>query len=650
MKTKRLIMSALVLLALGITACNNQPAPDGGSSNTPSQSSNDGGSDSSGQAQGHVHTFGAAWRTNETHHWHVCTGTLENGQACTERSGYAEHDWSVVEIVTPPGKTTPGQKKISCSVCRRAKFETMDPTGDQPPVEGNFTFNETALNTPQEIHTSSQRAYLNYSGDYYNISESQLTNFGMSGRQNNSAPEEVQLSWTYTAPTGKSALSYYVEFSQKSDLSDCLQTNTTNTTSIKFRNAYVGDNYFKVYALLSDGTMENSQIKVFKVNTQAPRNIYAGNMPNVRDIGGRTTYAGGKIKQGLIYRGAGNKFDNSSQVNDECKDVLLNQLKLKTEINVANGTTNNLNLNGVTVKNCFMDYGTAKSDQGVGGNGVPYSNMSRNAEKLRMVMDIFADSNNYPAFFHCRIGTDRTGIVGITLNGLLGVPFNEVIQDYLLSNFAPIDGQRYPHKHANSTDSNGDDPAKYIDEILAMPGKNFQEKTVNALLSIGVSMSTINSIIDNMTEGNKAQLPNTAKVGKGSSLSSTGSRKTDSDYNHPEVYYQIGTNGTVTYNTTTTAGEKNIVVYLGSTNYSNSTKLADVISLKIDGTEQTIVDKTLYKAGFGTTPQNSRTAYMFQILGKYSLTAANHSFVITSKNGSFNVATIAVFDYVTEAA
>ena len=646
-------MSALVLLALGITACNFNPAPSGDdSSDGVSESSNDGDSTSSAQAQGHVHTFDRAWRTNETHHWHACTSKLEDGSACTEKGSYAEHDWSEISIVTPPGPTTPGQKKISCSVCKRAKFETMDPTGDQPVTQGNFTFDETALNTPQEIHTSNQKAFLNYSGDYYNISSSQLSNYGMSGNQNISAPEKVSLSWTYTAPTGKKAASYYVVYGQKSDLSDGFQTSTTNTTSISFYNAYIGDNYFQVFCILNDGTMESSPIKTFKVTTQAPRNIYAGNMPNVRDIGGRTTYAGGKIKQGLIYRGAGNKFDNSSQVNEECKNVLLNQLKLKTEINVANSTTNNLNLTGVEVKNCFMDYGEApRPDQGnVGGNGVPYSNMSRNAERIRMVMDIFADSNNYPTFFHCRIGTDRTGIVGVTLNGLLGVPFNEVIQDYLLSNFAPINGQRYPHKHANSTDSNGDDPAKYIDEILAMPGKNFQEKTVNALLSIGVSMNTINRIIDNMTEGNKAELPNTAKVGKGSGLSSTGSKKTGSNYNDPDVYYQISTGGTVTFSTSTTAGEKNIVVYLGSTNYSNDTKLADVISLKIDGSTQTIVDKTLYKAGFGTTPQNSRTAYMFQILGKYNLSAANHSFVIESKSGSFNVATIAVFDYVTETA
>ena len=642
MKTKTLIMSALALLAMTVTGCNTDPGQGGneGSSSSSSESSS-----SSARQEEHTHTWSINWSVDENYHWHPCRGFV-NGVACTEQGSKAAHVWNEGEVLVRPRATTPGKIRYTCTVCTYQKTEEIPPTGGE--ANPGFAFYDNELNTPQEIHTTNQKNYLNYSGDYYNITESVLTSFGASGRQNNSAPNPVVVRWDFEAPEGKTVKNFVFTYSQYSDLSNSYTISgiSANATQVSFCNAYLGDNYFKVTANFTDNSNLASEVKIFKVATQAPRNIKAGNMPNVRDMGGRTTYAGGKIKQGLIYRGAGNKFDNSSNISDECKSVLLDQLKIKTEINVANSTTNNLNLSGVTVKNCYMDYGQGKSDQGVGGNGVPYSNMSRNAERVRMVLDILADSNNYPAFYHCRIGTDRTGIVGITLNGLLGVPFNETIQDYLLSNFAPIDGQRYPHKHANSTDSNGDDPAKYIDEILAMPGKNFQEKTVNALLSIGVSMNTINSIIDNMTEGNKAELPNTAKVGKGNDLSSTGSKSTNNNYEHPSVYYTINTNGTVSYTATTTAGQKDVVVYLGSTNYSNQTKLADVISLRIDGTEQTIVDKTLYKAGFGTTPQNNRTAYMYQILGKFNLSAASHSFVITSKSGSFNVATIAVFDHV----
>ena len=100
----------------------------------------------------------------------------------------------------------------------------------------------------------------------------------------------------------------------------------------------------------------------------------------------------------------------------------------------------------------------------------------------------------------------------------------------------------------------------------------------------------------------------------------------------------------------TTAGEKDIVIYLGSSDSSDSTKLASCITLKIDGKEQTIVDKTLFKAGFGTTQQNRRTGYMFNLLGKYNLTAGNHTITISVKSGSFNLGTICVFDHVAPSA
>ena len=514
--------------------------------------------------------------------------------------------------------------------------------------EISFTFDEDALNTPQEIHTTDQTNYLNFSEPYYSIDGTDLNGFnatGSSGGYSNPnpaltkvswAPKAVSVSWDYVVPNGKTLSKYQLEYSQYEDLSDSYVVEGTTANSVSFVNPYLGDNYFRVIANFTDGTQETSAIKIFKVDTQAPRNLDVGNMPNCRDVGGRTTYAGGKIRQGLIYRTAGNKFDNSSSVNQDCKDVLLNQLKVKTELNVSNKTTNNVYLSGTNVIDAFMDYGN-----------VPYSNLARNAEKVRQAMDVFADEDNYPVFFHCRIGTDRTGITGVMLNGLLGVPFNEVIQDYCFSNFSPIDNQRYPGK---TPDDNGDDIKKYIDEILAMPGNNFQEQTINSLLTIGVSSETINAIIDNMTIGPKASVPTTGKIGKGALLTSTGTTKTGSGYDNPDTYYQITTYQQVSYSTQLTEGDKDIVVYMGYTgtvNTSTSTLLKDRIVLKIDGVEKTISnDKNLWTAGFGTTKNLGRTGYMFNILGCYNLSAGQHTITISIKNsGTFNVASICVFDH-----
>ncbi len=503
-----------------------------------------------------------------------------------------------------------------------------------PETAGEFTFDETALSIPQEIHTADQKKYLNLNKEYYHITADDLTSCNAMGNSNKSAPNKVTVSWNFGAPTGKTVSKFQLVYGQKSDLSDGLTVEGTTAKSVSFYNPYLGDNYFKVIANFSDGSKQESAIKTFKVDGQAPRNLYAGNMPNVRDTGGRTTYAGGKIKQGLIYRGAGNKFDNRSGIDSECQNILKNVLKIKTEINVANSTSNNLGISTITLKNCFMDYGAT-----------PYSNLARNAERIRQVMDILADESNYPVFYHCRIGTDRTGITGMMINGLLGIPFNEVFQDYTFSNFAPIDGQRYPNK---PSDPNGDDPAKYIDEILAMPGTTYQEQTFNALLSIGCKAETLNKIINFMTEGSKATFPGTEKVASGNDLTSDGTKKTTSDYTAPAVYYQCGSGKKASMTKTFTAGEKDVVVYLGSTDSSNSTKLSDRITLKIDGTAQTLATtKTLYTAGFGETQQNHRTGYMFNLLGKYNFAAGEHTVEISVKSGTFNIGTIAVFDHVT---
>ena len=610
-----------------VSSSTSSEKPSSGPSSFPSSSQ------SEFEPEEHEHDWATEWSSDVDYHWHKCNEPL-GGAACMEVNAKAAHTWDNGTVTKEPGAYSTGIKTYKCTVCQFTKTEVIPATGGGE-TTGSFTFNETALNTPQEIHTANQKKYLNLDKEYYHITSSDLSSCSANGNTNASTPNKVTVSWTYTAPEGKTLSKFQLLYGQRSDLGDAYTIDGTTAQSLSFYNPYLGDNYFKVIANFSDGTKEASEVKVFKVDTQAPRNLSAGNMPNVRDMGGRTTYAGGKIKQGLIYRGAGNKFDNRSSVNDECKNVLTKQLKIKTEINVANSTSNNLNFSGINVQNCYMDYGAT-----------PYSNLARNAERVRQVMDILADETNYPVFYHCRIGTDRTGITGMMIGGLLGIPFNEVFQDYCFSNFAPIDGQRYPNK---PSDPNGDDPAKYIDEILAMPGANYQEQTYNALLSIGVPAEKLNKIIDFMTEGPKADLPG-GVVGKGDSLSSTGTKKTSTDFKNPATYYECGKGKQATLTAEFSEGEKDVVVYLGSTDSSDSTKLASCISLKIDGEEQTIVDKTLFKAGFGTTQQNGRTGYMFNLLGKYEFEEGQHQITVSVKSGTFNLGTIAVFDHVAPSA
>jgi len=74
------------------------------------------------------------------------------------------------------------------------------------------------------------------------------------------------------------------------------------------------------------------------------------------------------------------------------------------------------------------------------------------------------------------IGTDRTGVFSILLEKLLGVKEEDVIRDYLFSNFGAIGSKRELTKYKLITAS----LAKY-------PGKTEAERTQNYLLAIGVN-------------------------------------------------------------------------------------------------------------------------------------------------------------------
>ena len=511
-----------------------------------------------------------------------------------------------------------------------SSINSENPSSTQ--VQGDFSIT-TDLTETKEIHTADQLRYLQFEREYYTINGNDLNGFNARGNTNVSEPLPVKIEWDFD-DDDESFSHYSLVFGQKADLSDGYEVKGSKAKSIDLYNTYLGTNYFKLVANYKDGSTVESDIKTLKVTEQAPRNLRVGNMPNCRDMGGRTTYAGGKIKQGLIYRTSGSRFDNRTESDQAAKDVLLNELKVKTEINVANSQTNNVNLPGTTVKDCYMAYGS-----------VPYSNLARNSVRIRQVMDILADETNYPVFYHCRIGTDRTGITGVMIGGLLGIDFNEIIQDYCFSNFAPIDNQRYPGK---TPDNNGDDIKKYIDELINLPGSNFQEKVYLALRMIGVPAAQLDKIIDIMTEGTKAQIPASFKVGADSDLTSSANKQTSSDFKAPASYYSVSANGTVSYKTTVTSGLKDVILYLGSTQSittSTSTKLSACLTLKIDGTEQTISNtKNLWQAGFGSTQQDSRIGYMFNVLGTYEFTAGEHTVEIAVKSGTFNIASITIAD------
>ena len=59
--------------------------------------------------------------------------------------------------------------------------------------------------------------------------------------------------------------------------------------------------------------------------------------------------------------------------------------------------------------------------------------LEKGADAVAEALLILADPASYPAVFHCTAGKDRTGLLAAVVLGLLGVPDDDIITDYALS-------------------------------------------------------------------------------------------------------------------------------------------------------------------------------------------------------------------------
>ena len=485
-----------------------------------------------------------------------------------------------------------------------------------------------------EIHSDLQKAFLEYDGSYATIPADMYPD----GTANLSDSNPITLTWDYELPEGKEVSSYSVIFGQKSDLSDGYRVLGDTEESITFSNPFLGTNYYKLIATFADGSTDESLIHTFEVNSKYPRNLTISGMTNCRDMGGRVTEDGTKIKQGMIYRTSG-KNQNGS-LTDATTEEMINHLGVKNEINLAGDSDSyNLKLEGTTlISSCKMDTSST------GG----FHHFSRNTEAVKNFFTILSDEDNFPLFYHCKIGTDRTGLCSVLLSGLLGVSLDEVYQDYLFSNFGKIGEKR----GIGTGDSH--DMLKYVNDLLTFSGASFKNKVYNVLLSIGLSRETLDKVISNLTEG-PAPKGNDAHqvIARADALTASGVEATNdtSDRKHPDTYYVLDSGDkSVSYSfDVSSAFTGQVVAYLGNSDASTSKKIGDAITCEIDGNDLEIRDLTYKDARMGkcTVSGSSRMNYFPVILGTAELPQGNHTIQITGSAETMNIGGIYIFDNAT---
>lgn len=164
-----------------------------------------------------------------------------------------------------------------------------------------------------------------------------------------------------------------------------------------------------------------SEIASFKTEDFAPRWMaIEGRVGNMRDLGGRKTVDGRRVKQGMIYRGQGlNDNSTTGEIRGRNRltaadvEYMTGTLGIKTDLDqrspgeVADMTASPLGPSVKWIHNSSSCYAGIFLEDG----------KKAMAKNFR----VFCDPANYPIYFHCIGGADRAGSLAYTLNGILGV-------------------------------------------------------------------------------------------------------------------------------------------------------------------------------------------------------------------------------------
>ena len=349
------------------------------------------------------------------------------------------------------------------------------------PGSVNFTIGDLSV---AEIHTEFQDEFLNSEDkdDFVYAHKDELSNF------RKSAPNMTKISYSISSDSGVEPKKVVTSISESRDMSNPMtfegDKEGTDIYNLKTGATY----YYQVHAEYI--STFDSEIKSFTVNSDSPRNLFVEGVENVRDLGGWDIGTGKVYKQGMIYRTAQFNYGGSANTFNSAptelgKKVLLEDLKIKTEIDLrkTKDKNNDDEVAGITSSPLGDNVNYVSCPMVFGGKNVFTQDI--NKDSLKLFFETLSDENNYPVAFHCVRGTDRTGALAYVLGAIVGMNEIELLTDYLFSNFARI-GNAVRRNNIAS---------QYVLGISNSEGDTYQEKAINYLLAnVDISLETITKI------------------------------------------------------------------------------------------------------------------------------------------------------------
>ncbi|MBQ2986410.1 MAG: tyrosine-protein phosphatase [Tyzzerella sp.] len=262
---------------------------------------------------------------------------------------------------------------------------------------------------------------------------------------------------------------YSVYFSDNEAFEDSIVYETTDT-HISMIGCFVpGTTYY--WKVVGDAEGSTSAVDTFTTLDAPVRYISTLNIPNVRDMGGWETEDGKRVKYELVYRGGKTNPSSGNKCTPEDEELFAEKLGIRTEIDLrtqnaddGNQTSSVFGFNVRYYKTTLTQfcYIYPEFEQ---TEPFQRSYDSRSKQSIQQIFEVLGNENNYPIYFHCNAGADRTATVAFLINGLLGVSYEDLTKDYELTTFS-TSGSRWRSSVTDGKfDSSGvfrDDEGNYV--------------------------------------------------------------------------------------------------------------------------------------------------------------------------------------------
>lgn len=225
--------------------------------------------------------------------------------------------------------------------------------------------------------------------------------------------------------------------------------------------------------------VNGSAARWFETDSAVPRFIRIDGVPNVRDMGG------GKIRQGILYRGGA--MDGKYAITEAGKRIFREVLGIRTQIELRKEMLGKLDCSpaGADVQLAVLPYR-------------PYREVFEDEHRqgICRIMGFLADESNYPIYFHCRGGADRTGMIALYLRALVGETDDEIHTDYELTGLSA-----YAAGESEGADGFRRRTAPYYAEFLKnlsayAPGRPICDAARAFLLDCGVKEEHMRRIVE----------------------------------------------------------------------------------------------------------------------------------------------------------